>query len=128
MKIKRPIWYRAMLPYNLTNEDSASCSEAFDRWFDEQIEPINKLFEDAVEVRKFEHSLWSTHAQSNWFSDENKCSHKALLIDIQPIKKETAEDVLRDMTKYVNSKPLSYGHELHRIVKRAKAVLNEQYS
>ena len=93
-------------------------------WFKENVEPINKLLAEGVEVYadKFEED------KPIYFKDRAGEGQKALLINLQPIKAETAEDVLRDAIEFLDphsdseAKP-DYNHELF---KRAKAVLKEQ--
>lgn len=62
----------------------------FDQWYDKEIRP---LFENAVEVYRSRFSGgWSQNPERIKEGD----THKALIINIQPIKEETAEDLLRE--------------------------------
>jgi len=76
----------------------------------------NKLIEDAVEV-------YGDYAvKANWWrvGDKKDYTHKAYLIGIEPIKKETAEDVLRAIMSQWR-----YGIYNEKLLDRAKAVLDE---
>jgi len=63
-------------------------------WFDEHIEPLNKLIDKDIAVTGFmEH-------RGNWVWSEEPSeadTHKAYLIGIEPIEKDSAEKVLRDL-------------------------------
>jgi len=79
----------------------------FRNWFKEQVEPINKILEAGTEVRgnKTNTLGWSF---LEYFPPELNYTHKALLINIEPIKKETAEDVLRDMLENMHKLDKEY--------------------
>ena len=66
----------------------------FDPWFDEHIEPLNKLIDKDIAVTGFmEH-------RGNWVWSEEPSeadTHKAYLIGIEPIEADSAEKVLRDL-------------------------------
>lgn len=70
------------MPPKPTNADT------FHTWFDRE---IKSLFENAVEVYSQDGSDWIENVPTNW------ATHKALLINIQPIKEDTAEDLLREI-------------------------------
>ena len=91
MKIECPDWRWIM--QRTAMESPPLFSEQLDRWFDDHVEPINKLLADRVEVYNFE-EVW--HPCKTAYGDERPVN-KALLINIQPIKQETAEDVLREL-------------------------------
>lgn len=62
-------------------------------WFKENVEPINKLLREGVEVYGQPGSmLWSDN-------NLHTHTHKALLINIQPIKQKTREEKLEDALK-----------------------------
>jgi hypothetical protein len=70
----------------------------------QEFEPLNKLIDEGVEVY-----CWKSEKHLSWCSDEyigknGEYTHKALLIGIQSIKKETAEDVLRDIVEEYNER------------------------
>lgn len=66
-------------------------------WFNEHIEPINQELEKAVRVySKPDHTaIWS----ANWMKDTS-LSHQALLINIEPIKQDTAESILKEFISW----------------------------
>jgi len=81
---------------------------------------VNKMLSEGVEV-------YGNDTQFDIIKNPrpdaiNGCTHKALVINIEPIVRETAEDVLRAYIKAWEGGPDFPGKEL---VERAKAVLNE---
>ena len=120
MKIKRP--------GNIFGKTEVSVEWFYD-WFDQCVEPVNKMLSEAVEVVSF--SPWAG-ANYTWMDrgDYKKCDikedihHKALLINIEPIKKETAEDILRDILEdsYIGE---NYNDIYNDLKKRAKKVLEK---
>jgi hypothetical protein len=94
MKIKRPDW-------EILNYQDPRTWSAFDAWFDTHVKPINKMLEQGVEVTGWRLSEADVGAGDNigeWTcgsGHDSRSTHKALLINLQPIKQETAEDVLR---------------------------------
>ena len=114
MKIDRPDWYKiAATPWNNINETTLN------EWFDEFVEPINKMLSEAVQVYGYIEDGKPKYYSSYTWGDSIKES-KALLINIQPIKKETAEDVLREISK------MEEGQYVYpSLLKRVKAVLDE---
>ncbi len=68
--------------------------EAFNTWFKAEVEPINKMFNEGVEVYGWDNKDWERQEKHIQGHDH---SHRALLINIQPIKKETADDMLREI-------------------------------
>lgn len=99
--------------------------ENFMNWFNEQVEPINQAIDDAIVVYcdnpQLDHhscnNLWTMNNVSN-------DTHKALLINIEPLKKDTAEDILRDILTSC------YGDDTVTMIttaewNRAKALLGE---
>ena len=124
-KIERPDWIELLT----ISREKSSCdcnggpykyikSIDFNKlaaWFTDTIEPINKLIEDAKPVYgrdDGQSTLWTTIT-------DRGCTHKALLIDVQPIEQESAEDVLHDFIKH--------GDRLHmddKLFDRAKAALD----
>lgn len=99
----------------------AECARQFDAWFQEYVKPLNKAIREGVEV-------FADNNTNRWYPEtDSSCSdtHKALLINIQPIRKETAEDVLRDILETTVIDP----HEMISLFasysSRAKKVLGE---
>ena len=130
MKIEKPDWQEVC-----SGKVGTCTTEAkglLNDWFQEHVEPVNKMLSEAVEV-----ACWKSDEHNTWCSDEtvgpnNECvSHKALLINIQPIRKDSAEDILRDLCDlYRHSYGSSFAdgidqNELRPFIKRAKKVLNE---
>ena len=117
-KIERPDWMKMWArPGKFTN--------SYDEWFDENIKPFNDALESAVEVNcaKFSDD-WNC---SEYILPTDEWTHKALLINIEPIKQETAEDVLRELV--AKSYP-TFGNDTMAADKdlwdRAKAVLESE--
>ena len=84
---------------------------------DAELTRFRKLLAEGVEVYGYgdNKSIW----QRPEHHDMHEVTHKALLISIQPIKKETAEDVLRDLINTPEGKmfPVDW-------LEKAKAVLD----
>jgi len=89
----------------------------------------NKMLEGAVEVTGYidkEYPEGSNMLFDNLPPPNNKNTHKAYLIDVKLIEKETAEDVLRDLVKHNTTLPnLPEDQFTLDITSRAKAVLDE---
>lgn len=82
-----------------TRGDMALQQQNLNEWYDKEIAP---LFENAVEVYgEFDatNEVWSDFSGLRPLkANEGVATHKALLVNIEPLKKEeTAEDVLREM-------------------------------
>ena len=134
-KIERPDWLehgRAVNKLPATPEDNEYLFtvDAFDHWFDKVIKPHNKLIESAVSVYA---RVPSGEQPCVWVEshkrDDIPDTHRAYLINIQPIKKETAEDVLRELTAFhAHCIYMNTDNEIiHKaLIKRAKAVLESE--
>jgi len=90
-------------------------------WFEENVEPINKILDSGVEVMAD-----ARVGSGSWFEvvPQRKQTHTALVINIQPIKKETTEDVLRDWVAAQDDKAPKGAPST--ILERAKAVLGDK--
>lgn len=68
-------------------------------WFYEHVEPMNKLIEDArVVYGRQKSSSPNLNEGEKWtFKKFQSDTHRAYLIDVQLIKHESAEDVLRNI-------------------------------
>jgi len=108
MKIKRPDW-------DEFNVDKSYSLNQLNDWFDEYIEPVNKMLGGGIEVYVGDSGIW-TH------DHDGVKTTKALLIDIKLIKRETAEDVLRELI-YKGTPRTQHQKE---IWERAKAVLEDK--
>lgn len=98
----------------------------FNKWFYDFVEPINKLLREGVEVKRYAEN------DMEWFTDNAiHCkeipSHNALLINIQPVKQETPEDVLRDICNWFENLDGNIKFKLtggdEQIIERAKRAL-----
>ncbi len=88
MKIERPKWrdFADVTSQNILD---------LDVWFNTHVGPFNKMFDSAQVVKSVGLCWWPkehTDSKTDW-------TETALLINIQPIVKETAEDVLRDLVR-----------------------------
>ena len=83
--------------------------------FCDHIDKHNKLIEGAQEVYQFRNTKPVWHIQKDTFNIEPES--KAYLIGIEPIKTESAEEILKDLVNEID------GYNLERFVKRAKKVL-----
>jgi hypothetical protein len=86
--------------------------ERFNDWYAKEITP---LFENAVEVYgdgRIEQGLWSMQKGDCAINQ----THRALLINIKPIKEETAEDIVKELANcdWTNKSSMN-------IVEKAKA-------
>lgn len=130
MKIERPNWLNDIIPSDydpvdnkLKITDPIKCFNSLllhlNHWFDNSVEPVNKMLSKRIRVytTKGNHSIdlnayWSPYTMGY-------DTHEALLINMQLIKKETAEDVLRDLLKI---EPRTHS-EYSRLVERARVIL-----
>lgn len=131
MRIEKPDW-RA--PFGIKVADSM-LPIILNGWFQSKVEPINKMLAEGVAVNAFKITETMTDSEKQsvgmWTCgewDDGRDTHKALLINIKPIKKETAEDVLRDIVGLLDPGCNLEGSKEYRIKqwKRAKAVLEEE--
>ena len=119
-KIEKPNWISEYANFSIPGISLTT----FHDWFEYYIEPLNKLLDGVVEV----YAEQGGYSSANWTqlkSPHFRDTHKALLINIEPIKKikqETAEDVLRDLIKHSNEAVITAPWLLNDI-ERAKKVL-----
>lgn len=88
----------------------------FNEWYNKEIAP---LFENAEEV--FSNQTWQ-----GWYplgGPDDTPTIKALLIKIEPIKEDTAEDFLRD---FIKDHEKIYGPTSGGIIDKAKAYLERK--
>ena len=127
MKIERPDWHQFIhLEIGEWTLANAKTKSELANWFDQKVEPINKMLSEGAEVYSFDPPKTSTRWSPQWGHDESEFDHKGLLINIQPIKKETAEDVLKALIDYEDNIPDAMKPEYESIYERAKAVLDDQ--
>ncbi len=112
-RIERPDWKD-------TQHFAPTMVLLFDRWFTENIEPINKAIDEAVIVCAVTTSgcIWTEGAHE-------KDNYQALLINIEPIKKDTAEDILRELIKEQKDWGYSTHTKMHALIVRSKKLLLE---
>lgn len=120
-KIERPDWDKLVWYM----EQHQKIVSNLNVWFDDHIEPLNKALDEAVEVYTDEHFANESGRWWEYRAGVKPCktdTHKALLINIQPIKHETCADVLRDI---IEQDPIAKFEEdlLMPLIKRAKAAL-----
>lgn len=82
---KKPVFINNNM---LINGVPCISKDVFDAWFDKEIAP---LFQNAVEV-------YAPDDLNGWMrSCPSAYTHKAILINIQPIKQDTPESLLREL-------------------------------
>lgn len=119
LRIKFPAWVGYMTEQGTEpTYHHHQFQKQFENWWHREVEPINKMLSEGVEVTGCvppgeKETLWSHKGIS-------KDTHKALLINIQPIEKDTPEKVLRDWLK-CSGESYEYIKELEL---RAKKVLD----
>ena len=92
MKIKKP-HYDGFYP-------SLYGDTVFEAWYNEVCEPINKMLSEGVEVCGYvTEDHVSMHENHNAGSSD---THKALLINIEPIKQDSVEQFLKDIIQDEN--------------------------
>jgi len=109
-------------PQEIANMVSTRTNTYLDNWWKKEVEPINKMLRDAVEVHSHMRSGEVCWAEKGFAKD---ATHRAYLIGIEPIKKETAEDVLRDYIRRCESDE-SGSMDVTDIIERAKRVLENE--
>jgi hypothetical protein len=94
---------------------SHSAQEQVDMWLDNEIYP---LFDKAVEVHLH------TGAYNKYYISESahpNATHTGLLINIQPIKEDTAESILRELFDHLDKKPFApFDEHWHALDDRAR--------
>lgn len=118
-KIKKPWFYQL---------GQVVSSDAIDKWFDENIEPINKALDSAVEVYSSNDVDWTTFQEVD--GGQTPDTHKALLINIEPIEQDTAEKILKDLIMagiFLDSdvQTENWIEKCIKLADRAKKVLNK---
>ena len=97
----------------------------FEDWFNEHIEPLNKLLDSAVEVIQdpADFSWWRRSDDTNVKVPVS--TSRAYLIGIELIKQESCADVLRDMISNVGSNGENY-LDFKVVFARAQAALSRE--
>lgn len=114
LKIERPCFKKLLEGIALSQQVAL-----LEDWFKQYVEPINKLLALGVQVHGATFEGLNEWTKTKLSNDD----HKALLINIQPIKKETAEDVLRDLHERCLVEHEGITSDLAR---RIKVVLGEE--
>ncbi len=88
-----------------------------DWWYD-NVDPVNQLLSEGVEVEGYitpDHIVM--HEPHGLIKDDN---HKALLINIQPIKKGTAEDILHELVNTPESQmfPCNWQERARKVLEK----------
>ena len=106
-KIEKPAWFNFCEDYDPMAK--------LNSWFDENITPINDAIDDAVR-------LYSPNGVEDWCSTNQlkKATHQAYLINIEPLKEDTLENLVRDI---LDNGVLTPNGITER---RAKALLNSE--
>ena len=93
LKIERPDWDDLYIETPGKGSLNMSISDQeiriLNRWFDQHVEPINKMLAEGVEVYGYgdDKSIW----QKPEHHDMHEVTHKALLICIEPLEKKCPE-------------------------------------
>ena len=95
-------------------------------WFYEHVEPMNKLIEDArVVYGRQKSSSPNLNEGEKWtFKKFQSDTHRAYLIGFQPIKQESAEDILEAFVLDADRVHYTDGSFMSKYVARAKAALD----
>jgi hypothetical protein len=130
MRIERPDWndfIMGTVPFDSRQLDG------LDKWFDQNVEPVNRMLESGVEVYGDKDNTQGTWVMSEEDGDVNACesdTHKALLINITPIVKDTAESLLRDLINTWDAAEFDEAIDTlcinRKLYDRAKALLGEK--
>lgn len=87
-----------------------TCRKKFDDWYD-------NVFKYAVEMYRYSENVWSPNPQSG-------DTHTAVLINVRPIKKETAEDLLKEFIKQHDRIIEGCDYEVtHPLIERARKIV-----
>ena len=123
--IERPIWAKLIEFQTHQNGETSYRPQRLDYWFDQNVKPLNEAIRNGAKAYGARYSTdpkeWIWDTTSNPLGGK---THTALLIGIEPIKQETALDVLKE---YIEGTERFLGwkdHDEYRAwKKRAKAVI-----
>lgn len=115
-----------------TKTGVTTLSDAFNNWWDHNIEPVNEMLKGAVEVRTIKYSDDDPSlAECTWAKEKYwhySDTHRAYLIGVEPIKQETREEklekILRQLISEINYIP-GRAHPIDILVGDAKRALGE---
>lgn len=113
--IKKPVFINNNM---LINGVPCISKDVFDAWYDKE---IVSLFENAVTV-------YSHKETTLWNQDCRSCidTIKGIVINIQSIKQETAEDILRDLGNWADGPVTADAKTMNSIIYRAKVFLEKK--
>jgi len=118
MWIERPRWSE------LFPKQGVLYFTMLDKWFDENVEPINEILEKGVMAKCYtvlgDDNIW--HADPNNEADPKKFKLSGLLINIQ--QTDTVDNVLRDILKLPEAEDKS--HYLFEYAQRARKLLEKK--
>lgn len=113
MKIERPIW-------NMITKANQH-HDRLNMWFNDFVDPVNNILSAGVEIKGYHDK--KAKSEFEFISDWDSCftpTHKALLINIQPIKQQTREKKLEEFVELIAS------GRLYSVVDKAKALLDSK--
>lgn len=102
----------------------------FKDWWDREVEPLNEMIDKAVRLSSScaydkEYSYWCEYNDPSKVDDGN---FTGWLIGKEPIKQETAEDILRAIVTHAEVAPIDNNWEYYlknELIPKAKALLGE---
>jgi len=141
LKIERPNWRKLLQFYEKKTlcdcnggpytHIKSVCWEDLDDWFKVHVEPVNKMLAKGIVVYGGNNGrYWDDHTPKDdkfihafdyETEIEQEKTHSALLINIEQIH-EAAEDVLRDLLKYIGDKKEYSNDEIDKLIKRAEKM------
>ena len=119
--IEKPDWKRFFC-YGTTKQENI---KHLDNWFKNCVEPANELIRNGVEVNVL---CLNPHMPTSCFKtvpNDEDATHKALLINIEPIEQDSYEKLVRDIVDMDDVlKHDTFGYALRGDhLKRAKKLL-----
>lgn len=105
----------------------------FYQWFDKHVEPINKMLAEGVELRSALNAPeeeFVVNSKEWWFGESAigfaRGTHKALLINIQPIEEKTLEERLKDILNKIVNGSGTAGLMFPELVAEARSLLDKK--
>jgi hypothetical protein len=126
MKIERPDWRELHKHSNRAFILLAKDVTHLNQWFNENVQPVNDALANGVEVTGYKEVV------DGYFFGEQKYSHsdlKALLINIEPIKRKTREEKLEEFVEIVSDIMVGKADEFKGsdiIIREAKKLLEDK--
>lgn len=124
MKIKRPDW-ESLCNVGTDIFLHEKSKTWLDVWFDREIQPVNKILEEGVEVYGCDNGGCNWQMQERIDASDFD-THKALLINIQPIMKETREERFETFIQKIATSNDSDFFDYHALSSIAKALLEDK--